>query len=33
VLGVVAVCLALAGYEWAFGWPDRLTVDRLSAKP
>lgn len=33
VLGVVAVCLAIAGYEAAFGWPDWLTVNRLPAKP
>ncbi len=29
VLGVVAVCLAVAGAEWLFGWPDWLTVNRL----
>jgi hypothetical protein len=33
VLGVVAICIAIAAYEWAFGWPDWLTVNRLSAKP
>ena len=29
VLGVVAACLAVAGAEWLFGWPDWLRVDRL----
>jgi hypothetical protein len=33
VLGVVAVALLLAGLEWAFGWPDWLTPNRISAKP
>lgn len=33
LLGVVAICLAIAAYEWAFGWPDWLTPNRLSAKP
>jgi hypothetical protein len=33
VFGVVAVCIAIAGYEWFFGWPDWLTVNRLSGKP
>ncbi|MCU0827499.1 MAG: hypothetical protein MUE52_08835 [Tabrizicola sp.] len=33
VFGVVAICLALAGYEYLFGWPEWLTPDRLSAKP
>lgn len=33
VLGVVAICIAIAAYEWAFGWPDWLTVNRLRAKP
>ena len=33
VLGVVAICVAIAAYEWYFGWPDWLTVNRLSAKP
>jgi hypothetical protein len=33
VLGVVALCIAIAAWEWAFGWPDWLTVNRLSAKP
>jgi hypothetical protein len=33
VLGVVAACVALAAWEWFFGWPEWLTVDRLSAKP
>jgi len=28
VLGVVAVCIAIAGFEWAFGWPDWLTLNR-----
>ena len=29
VFGVIAVCLLIAGYEWAFGWPDWLTPNRL----
>jgi predicted acyltransferase len=33
VLGVIAICLLIAGYEWLFGWPDWLTPDRLGAKP
>ncbi|MCX7288223.1 MAG: hypothetical protein NTW20_11895 [Rhodobacterales bacterium] len=33
VFGVIAACLALAGIEWVFGWPDWLTVNRLSGKP
>ena len=33
VLGAVAVCIAIAALEWAFGWPEWLTVNRLSAKP
>ena len=33
VLGVVAICLVLAGFEWVFGWPDWLTVNRMTAKP
>ena len=33
VLGVVAICIAIAGYEWLFSWPDWLTVNRMSAKP
>lgn len=31
VLGVVAICLVIAGYEWLFGWPEWLTLNRLSA--
>ena len=33
VFGVIAACLVLFGLERAFGWPDWLTVNRLSAKP
>lgn len=29
VLAVVAVCLALAGIERFWGWPDWLTVEAL----
>lgn len=25
VLGVVAACLAIAGFEFLFGWPEALT--------
>ena len=27
VFGIVALCLALAGYEHFFGWPDWLTTN------
>lgn len=33
VFAVVAVCLLVAGYEWTFGWPEWLAVNRMSAKP
>lgn len=33
VFGVIAFCLMLFGLERVFGWPDWLTVNRLSAKP
>ncbi len=33
VFGVVAACLLIAGYEWMFGWPEWLAVNRMSAKP
>lgn len=33
VFGVIALCLVIAGYEAAFGWPEWLTVNRISAKP
>jgi predicted acyltransferase len=33
VLGVIAVCLLIAGYEWLYGWPEWLTVNRISATP
>lgn len=33
VFGVIAICLVIAGYEYLFGWPEWLTVNRLSAKP
>ncbi|HOZ31454.1 MAG TPA: hypothetical protein PLM52_01145 [Tabrizicola sp.] len=33
VLGVLAICIVIAGFERVFGWPDWLTVNRLSAKP
>jgi hypothetical protein len=29
VLGVIALCLVIFGYEWLFGWPDWLTPQRL----
>lgn len=25
--GIIALCLAVAGFEWVFGWPDWLTVN------
>lgn len=33
VFGVLAICIAIAALEWVFGWPDWLTVNRLSPKP
>lgn len=33
VFVVVALCLLVAGYEWAFGWPEWLAVNRMTAKP
>jgi phosphotransferase system glucose/maltose/N-acetylglucosamine-specific IIC component len=33
VLGVIALCLMIVGLEWAFGWPEWLTPNRLNAKP
>jgi predicted acyltransferase len=33
VFGVVAICLVIAGYEWAFGWPEWLALNSMSAKP
>jgi len=27
VLGIIAVCLLLAGFEFVFGWPEWLTVN------
>lgn len=33
VVGVVLVCLALAGVEYLWGWPDWLTVNRLPRQP
>lgn len=32
-VGVIAACLAVAGFEWLFGWPDWLTVNSLRARP
>ena len=29
VLGIVAVCLLLFGYERMFGWPEALTTERI----
>ena len=29
VLGIIAVCLLLFGYERFFGWPEALTTDRV----
>lgn len=31
VLGVVALCLAVAGFEFFFGWPEALTPNRGGA--
>ncbi len=31
VVSVVAICLAVAGIEWFFGWPEALTPDRGGA--
>lgn len=27
VLGVIALCLLIFGFEYLFGWPDWLTLD------
>lgn len=29
VLGVILVCLLIAGAEWLWSWPDWLKVNRL----
>ncbi|MBJ2151705.1 hypothetical protein M3484_00960 [Pseudomonas sp. GX19020] len=29
VLGVIAACLAFAAFEWIWGWPDWLRVNRM----
>ncbi len=29
VLSVIAICLALFGYEYFFGWPEWLTPNRV----
>ncbi len=31
--GIIAACLAVAGYEWLFGWPEWLTVNSLRKVP
>ncbi len=33
VFGVILACLVIVGWEWAFGWPEWMTVNRLDAKP
>lgn len=33
VLGVIAACIMVVGIEYAFGWPDWMTVDGLRQKP
>lgn len=33
VLAVIAICLVIAAFEWLFGWPDWLTVDRRPLRP
>lgn len=33
VVGVLVICLSIAGIEYFFGWPDSLTVDGLRRKP
>lgn len=30
--GIIAACLALAGLEWVFGWPDWLTVNSMRGR-
>lgn len=27
LIGIIVVCLALAGIEWLVGWPDWLTLN------
>jgi hypothetical protein len=29
VLGLIAACLAIAGLEYVFGWPEWLTVNNV----
>lgn len=29
VFAVIALCLAIFGYEWMFGWPDALVPQRI----
>jgi hypothetical protein len=31
--GIIAACLAIAGFEWLFGWPAWLTVNSLRKLP
>ncbi len=33
IFAVIGFCLLIAGYEWVFGWPEWLAVNRMSAKP
>jgi hypothetical protein len=29
VLGVIALCLLIFGYEWMFGWPEALVPQKI----
>jgi len=31
--GIIAACLAVAGVERVFGWPDWLTVNSMKDRP
>lgn len=33
VFGVIAACLLIVGWEWVFGWPEWLALNRLDGKP
>ena len=33
VLGVIAACLLLIGFEWLWGWPDWLTTQKIPRRP
>ena len=30
---IIAICLAMAGFEWLWGWPEWLTVNSTRFRP